>query len=63
MGHDEPREWKGNSATKIVPTGREKTTFFRRKTDFFVFFKKGGFGGVAEVGGVTSKSAEGTEGV
>ena len=30
-----------------MPTGRETTAFFRRKTDFFVFLKKGGFGGVA----------------
>ena len=27
--------------------GMREDGFFRRKTDFFVFFKKGGFGGVA----------------
>jgi len=36
-------------ATKIVPMGREKTAFLEEKHYFFVFFKKGGFGGVAVV--------------
>jgi len=38
---------EGKFSYKNRANGVREDGFFRRKTDFFVFFKKGGFGGVA----------------